>query len=255
MKKIGEKAWAVSGLIWWTARLCGMPAVAALEKQRFLVEYHQEINRGIEAGRLRRSQKGGKWVWGWSEQIDLRMRGEKDPVAAWSEEWRGEWCLFCFDLPRQRAKTRMRLLRTLRKLGFGHLQGSLWVSPREDTELAHLMEVIEISPNELSIFRANTLFGMSDNEIAQQAWSWNAVGQKYEEYLVELKQLQREVTAITEVDHAVALIHKEAKYWLKAIEGDPLLPMELEVEEYLGQEAWRRRENFIRQALRKAGIH
>lgn len=254
MKKIGDKAWAISGLIWWTARLFGMPAVAGLERSRFLRDYQYEIDSGLQAGRLKRAQKNGKWVWGWSDEVELRMRGEEDPQKAWNERWDEHWRLFCFDLPARRAKTRQRLIRSLKRLGFGKLQGSVWISPRDYPELYRLVEQIEISPTELSVFLAESIYGQSSGEIAQSAWRWDEIGSRYDIYLNQLEQMKTELRGELSLVEASHIIRQEAQYWLAAVEGDPLLPKELETEGYIGHEAWRKREDFIKVVLSGAAV-
>jgi len=254
MKKIGERAWMTSGLIWWTARLMGMSAVAASIKQQFDHALSEEIKEAEEKGRLKRSKAGGKWIWEWSDEIEMRMRGERDPEACWSENWDGIWRLFSFDLPAKKTKTRRRLLRSLKVLGFGKLQDSLWICPRRTQGVEDLLQSIDIPASELSFFEAKSLFGRDEDEIIFCSWPWDQIGENYANYLQEIAIMEKQMDETLDVETAGKFIQKEAECWLNAIDQDPFLPRPFDPEGNDGPDAWKARQEFIHIILKKAGV-
>jgi len=254
MIKISERAWETSGILWWTAKLLGMSAVASVIKSQADQRLIDDVRIAEKEGRLQRSLKGGKWVWTWSEQIEMRMRGERDPEVCWNENWDGSWRLFTFDLPAERTKTRRRLLRTLTALGFGKLQQSVWICPRRLPALVSLLDSIDIDASELSVFEAKTLLGRDASGIAQDAWPWDRIAESYDHYEERLENMRNNLPQKLTLGAAGTWIKAEAEIWLEACQADPFLPRPFDPEGNIGPGVWKRRQTFILDVLNRSPL-
>jgi len=254
MRKISDSSWMVSGLIWWTERLLGLPALAHLTARIEADEMIRYIRQAEDSGRLKRQKRQGVWVWDWGREIDFRMQGRRDPESFWKEKWDGKWRLFSFELPARKKQTRLQLLRTLKSLGFGRLQDSLWVSPRKDESIKELLDSIDVAADELSIFEARSIRGRDDAGIVQSSWNWSRIGDAYDEYQAQLDRLQVNLKDSMTLKEAGELIRADARHWLAAISLDPLLPQPLDAEGNDGPEIWAKRKEFIAQTLNAAGL-
>ena len=221
----------------WAYRNGLLRQVAVLERKQFL-----ERDRGVPNDRLYRLTSQGR----------LCALGGRDPPALWSREWDGRWRLVVFDIPSTRNTHRTRLRRYLRNKGFGCLQDSVWITP-DSLEREH--EILARGPTRvksLILLEARPCAGESDAEIVSGAWDFVAVNSCYSRHLKVLDQrpraaLRNEATANALLSWATV----ERAAWLQAVTRDPLLPQRILPPDYLGQRAWRRRVEVLRQAGRQ----
>jgi DNA-binding transcriptional regulator PaaX len=107
----------------------------------------------------------------------------------------------------------------------------------------------KINVESLILLEARPCAGESDAEIAAGAWDFARINHRYAHHLKILDQmpgkpLQNEATARTLLRWA----SEERAAWLAAVTPDPLLPERILPSDYLGQRAWRRRIEVLRQA-------
>ena len=157
-----------------------------------------------------------------------------------------------FDIPIAHNSHRKRLRRYLRDRGFGYLQESVWITPDPlDEERQHLVGA-KIDVESLILLAAEACAGESDAEIVAGAWDFERINQLYARHLKILGE--RPTAAIGNAITAKALLRwaeAEREAWLDAVRNDPLLPQRILPPGYLGQQAWHRRVEVLRQAGRQ----
>ncbi len=182
----------------------------------------------------------------------LHALGGRDPQARWSRKWDGRWRLVLFDVPAAQNSHRARLRRYLRDKGFGYLQNSVWITPDPLEEERRILVGGKINVESLLLLEARPCAGESDAEIVAGAWDFERINRRYARHLEILGQ--RPGGALLSGAAARALLRwaaAEREAWLDAVTNDPLLPARILPADYLGQQAWRRRVEVLREAARQ----
>ena len=147
---------------------------------------------------------------------------------------------------------RERLRRYLRDNGFGYLQNSVWITPDPLAEERQILGGGKINVESLLLLEARPCAGESDAEIVAGAWDFERINRRYARHLKVLAE--RPGGALRNDAAAKALLRwaaAERETWLDAVTNDPLLPGRILPSDYLGQKAWRRRVEVLRDARRQ----
>jgi phenylacetic acid degradation operon negative regulatory protein len=162
--------------------------------------------------------------------------GTREPEAAWAAEWDGKWRLFLFDIPEKERTKRRQLTRALASTGCGCIQGSTWIAPCMPPAIEKLMADTDPQCSHMMMLLAESKGRDMDLKMVGAAWDFNAINQRYEEYLSVLSGLKAFAKSATREEFADWGV-KEIAAWRKAIAADPLLPEELRPKGYLGKKA------------------
>ncbi len=181
----------------------------------------------------------------------LHVLGGRDPEKCWARQWDGQWRLVLFDVPTRQNSQRERLRRYLRDKGFGYLQNSVWISPDPLEQERQILGGGTINVESLVMLEARPCAGESDAEIVAGAWDFERINRRYARQMKVLADcptgaLRNEAAAKVLLRWAAA----EREAWLDAVTNDPLLPDRILPSVYLGQQAWRRRLEVLRDAGR-----
>ena len=139
----------------------------------------------------------------------------------------------------------------LRDKGFGYLQNSVWITPDPLTEEREILGGGRINVESLLLLEARPCAGESDAEIVAGAWDFERINRRYARHLKVIDE--RPAGALRNEAAAKALLRwaaAEREAWLEAVTIDPLLPGRILPSDYLGQQAWRRRVEVLRDASR-----
>jgi phenylacetic acid degradation operon negative regulatory protein len=208
-----------------------------LEKRRILERDNTPLN-----DRLYRLTAAGR----------LHVLGGRDPVERWERAWDGQWRMVLFDVPTGQNAQRERLRRYLHAKGFGYLQNSVWITPDPLKQERQILGGGRINVESLVLLEARPCAGESDGEIVVGAWDFERINRGYARYLKVLEE--RPIAALRSERTAKALLHwatRERETWLDAVTNDPLLPARLLPADYVGERAWRRRVEVLRDASRQ----
>jgi phenylacetic acid degradation operon negative regulatory protein len=215
-----------------------------LIKQASRLEQRQLIERdaGSPNDRLYRLTAQGR----------LHVLGGRDPEERWARPWDGQWRLVLFDVPTRQNARRERLRRYLRDNGFGYLQNSVWITPDPLKDERQIIGGGKINVESLILLEARPCAGESDAEIVAGAWNFERINRRYARHLKVLEErpdntLRNEMAAKALLCWATA----EREAWWNAVTNDPLLPSKILPSDYLGQRAWRRRVEVLRNASRQ----
>src|SRR3989344_5591963 len=107
-------------------------------RQRLREAAHRLTKKGLAEFRMENGKK----------RLRLTSRGERAMNSIWNENyklkkprrWDGKWRLVIFDIPEKRRGIRDRLRALVVRLGFLHLQDSVWVYPYDCEELVTLLK-------------------------------------------------------------------------------------------------------------------
>ncbi len=191
------------------------------------------LYRMTRRGEVSKLSRGGKVFFSLTDKGRSKM-AELDELAKLEiPPWDGKWRIVSFDFPETESSARDQLRRRLSELGFGMLQRSVWLSPRD--LLAKVRAWIENrGMQEYAVFFAVERVGLlASDQIVEIAWTGlGEIGELYEEYpaLCETtweewarRGSNGEHRAARAVAAVVALRHRLSTI----VEQDPLLPREL----------------------------
>jgi DNA-binding transcriptional regulator PaaX len=132
------------------------------------------------------------------------------------------------------------------------LQNSVWITPDPLTEERQILGGGKINVESLLLLEARPCAGESDAEIVAGAWDFERINRRYARHLKILDERPGGVLGNEAAARALlrwAATEREA--WLDAVTNDPLLPGRILPSDYLGQPAWRRRVEVLREAGRQ----
>ncbi len=112
----------------------------------------------------------------------VAAQGGTDPRSRWSRRWDGQWRLVAFDIPEERHAVREKWRRELRRLKFGCLQGSVWVSPDPVDELRAAFAGAVVRTQRLIFIEGRPAAGESDADIVRAAWDFEPINRLYAEH-------------------------------------------------------------------------
>ncbi|MCK4781778.1 hypothetical protein KAS79_02520 [Candidatus Parcubacteria bacterium] len=166
---------------------------------------------------------------GWiKNDLTLTKEGRKRlqgflPEYFEKRKWDGNWYLVSYDIPEEKKRFREILRENLKRLGFGKLHASLWISPFNFLEEAE--EIVE--EYNLSIYvilAVSDKVGREESRIlANKIWNLKEINNHYQE-LIKKAQKKKPEKMIFE--------------YMSILSRDPQLPVELLPEDWQGEEAY-----------------
>jgi DNA-binding transcriptional regulator PaaX len=199
-------------------KLAQLERLGLVEQTGFSQEDPGRVIRLTEAGRL--AEAGGR-----------------DPNASWQRAWDGRWRMVLFDVQERKRTDRIRLQRRLRRLHFGYLQDSVWISPDAVETLRKALGGFTADAALLTLMEAQPCSGESDADLVRGAWDFARINRCYDDYLEILRGGSAAMGERTRRNW----LQTEWRAWHRAVRGDPLLPEVLLPHGYRGREAWERR--------------
>jgi len=139
------------------------------------------------------------------------------------EKWNGNWYLVSYDIPEFKRKYRNMLRENLKKLGFGEMHASLWISPFNFLgEVEKIVKDYYLSP--YVILSVSDKVGREESKIfAQKIWKLEELNVAYSNLIEKAKTAKKE-----------KLIFE----YLAILKKDPQLCKELLPENWLGEKAY-----------------
>ena len=171
-------------------------------------------------------------------------KGGRDPEKLWKRKWDGCWRMFLFDIPREEAALRQRLLRALRGSGCGCLQGSVWVACDLPKALRPFTKPSAANPSSLMVIETKKLTKLASQNIAEEAWDFRAMERMYDTLSFHLNRFPDQGGAEDLLEWA----EKDYDLWSEICLKDPFLPKRLWPDGYLGPEIVALRKHVLARA-------
>jgi len=175
----------------------------------------------------------------------LAAWGGRNPEACWRRPWDGCWRLVLFDVQESKRSDRIKLQRQLRRLWFGYLQDSVWISPDPADALRKALGGLSVDAATLTMMEARPCGGESDGDLVAGAWDFERINRYYDNYLAILRSL----STVSGARARHSWLQVEWKAWCRAVQSDPLLPEALLPRFYRGREAWERRRERMQRLM------
>lgn len=246
-------------LLMWTTEFLIRPSWRTLDDSFEAWAYRQGLSRRLrELERLKliesRCRSGQKRIYRLTAAGRRIALAGVDPVQRWTRRWDGRWRLILFDVPESENRERVHLRRTLRRLGFGYLQHSVWLSPDPLEAIRGQLVGLKTDVESLTLFEGQPCGGETDRDLVAGAWDFAVIAQRYEAW----ERVADSVPALTAATRANpanlrAWAARERAAWGAIVACDPFLPESLLPAHYRGRSAWERRANLLNSLGRAFG--
>jgi len=185
------------------------------------------------------------WIPKLTEKAHGLIANEVDPEMEWGRDWDGRWRTLTFDISAGERKERQRLDTWLKRMRFGHLQGSLWITARPYMDWAGELESLDLDPRSVIFMDGRPLGRLSDELIVERSWDFEEVDKRYQAYLQFLEKNRPDGNGGDVVANFVDWFRRESELWRAVLEEDPLLPKALLPRAYRGMEAYREKQAAV----------
>lgn len=188
------------------------------------------LSRLVRNGLLVLSKSGRRTSHRLSERAAQILDEGADYIFSFgrrTQPWDGMWTLAAFSVPQDNSRGRHALRERLRWLGFAPLYDALWVSPHDrGTEV--VAQLAELGIQTATVFRANTVPGLEEKGLPQQAWDLEGLRKEYESFIGFAQRLHERIVAdaVLPVEALVARTGVMDR-WRAFPAMDPELPDEL----------------------------
>lgn len=176
------------------------------------------------------------WVPLLTEKGNDHFAESIDPRPKWETQWDNQWRSITFDLPCDERRERKRLDNWLKKQRFGHLQGSLWLSPLPYENWTSELGKLNIDPKSVIFMEGRPIGNLDDSTIVSSCWSFARLSDLHTTYLNYLDR-----TPQNDLEQLPTWLRQESQLWRACMEVDPLLPYELHPTNYMGPRCWQKR--------------
>ncbi len=148
-------------------------------------------------------------------------------------EWDGKWYIVTFDIPESYRMKRNAFREKLKKLGFGRLQDSVWISPLD--YLANVESLVKFHKMEYWVIPSVTdkLGRDTSEEIAEQVWPLERINERYKNFISLCKKFSRK-----EKGYKFDKFRIKIEY-LRILKEDPQLPEDLLPGDWKGKKAYK----------------
>lgn len=157
------------------------------------------------------------------------------------KRWDGKWRLVSFDIPEEEHKARRELRQELKKLGFGRMHRSVWISPHNVLRKVEELPARQKYREYIWIFEGYLKEDERFRELVYKTWpQLDKVNKEYERFIIKweerirkiLKNKSRREIAINNALKRLAQIE-----FRKILYSDPKLPQRFLPEDWRGAEA------------------
>lgn len=173
---------------------------------------------------------------GW-KRLKSVLPGYKKPA-----EWDGKWYIITFDIPEIYRNRRNAFREKLKKLGFGKLQASVWISPLN--YLANVESLVKFHKMEYWVIPSVTdkLGRETSEELAERVWPLERINQRYKNFIARCKMFFRK-----EKGYKINKFGLLMEY-LNILKEDPRLPEDLLPGDWQGKKAHRLYQKILRRS-------
>lgn len=168
-----------------------------------------------------RSRQDGRWIFQLTEAGRSVVTDEIQPESCWNDPWNGKWQILAFDLPRESSRERKALRKWLRRLRFGRLQGSLWITPRDIGSWQEQLEKIHVDSTSVVLFEGRFLASGERNDHVRRAWDFSLINRNYQSYMDFISHNSPQKRSIKLF---ADWFQEEILLWNAAFRLDPFLP-------------------------------
>ncbi len=149
------------------------------------------------------------------------------PLRQKPARWNKKWYLAIFDIPEKMRRKRNILRERLKKLGFGKLQASVWLSSYN--YLNNILEIIKFYKLEPYVILSGTdkLGQEESQDLSRRVWKLDEINVEYKKFIQKYSSQKEHSKFELEVD------------FYSIFKKDPQLPLDLLLSDWKGERAYK----------------
>lgn len=153
------------------------------------------------------------------EEIKLKTYNQQ------GKRWKGKWHLFFYDIPEKNKVRRDALRNFIKKLGFGKIQGSVWISPYDFSAYIYDFLQKEKILKYICFQQGNISAGESINKFVMRVWNLETIDDKYQQ-LISLceENIEKIETSRLSSEDIYQRYFSLFKLYKDCLREDPFLP-------------------------------
>jgi phenylacetic acid degradation operon negative regulatory protein len=176
---LGELVWPTGRPVWTWSLLYVMKGLGIEEQTA-----RQAIARAAAAGWLEAERHGREVRWSLTqagrrifEEGSRRVTSMSDPFA----DWNGDWLMLLVTIPHTHRTARKKLYAGLTWAGLGNPAPGVWLSPHPErsTEVASLIENLELQEHTMSFVGKVDSVGLTEQQIVNLGWDLDDIAAHY----------------------------------------------------------------------------
>lgn len=186
------------------------------------------------------AEKSFKYWWDTLQQY-------KEKISIQRSGWDGTWTLVYI-----KGDVGGEFLETLKKMGFGNLNKTLWISPYNLTrQIFDLVKELSVM-REVHIFRSVLDENLSPGDLVNEIWQPNVLNKKYKKFITDLNKAASGLIFDGKNGKTLPVFHRYGMSLFDIVQDDPQLPLILLPKGWMGIEAVQSFNNFREQYLPEA---
>ena len=195
------------------------------------------LSRMRREGLLSTEKIGREVEYAPTDQMRQRLKAERDrSLVPPSPDWSGDWTLVLYQIPESDRARREKLKRRLIDRGYGQINPTTWISPRDDRESLRCDLCCDDDPS-VVVLTSRTGSLERARELAARAWDLADVVAQYDDFLREWEPRLAGIDRVSgrEAFRLRALLMSD---WFHLPRHDPRLPLPLQPQGWPGQAAF-----------------
>lgn len=189
------------------------------------------VKRLLKTGSIEKVIKNGKPYFSLADK-NLQYKREFSLFSMRHKGWDRRWRLVIFDIPEEKKSIRNNLRQKLYELGFGRLQRSIYISPYDlATDLAEFLKSQKLLGLAFVLTAKHELMG-DPKDLANLVWNLDKLNKKYEKLLSKIKLTELMEIGLRKTREKIRELRTD---FLEILAEDPILPIELLPENWVGE--------------------
>jgi phenylacetic acid degradation operon negative regulatory protein len=188
------------------------------------------LSRLARRGLLARAKEGRLVYYTLSERAEhLLEEGDRRifPLGT-HEDWDGTWTLLWHSIPEEQRVERGRLARRLRFLGFGSMQDSTWIAPRDrEQDVSDLLHDLRVE-RYAGVFVGRPSKDIHLEPLVSRAWNLEQLASRYAAFTAEFAPYRRAAVRHEMSDREAFVVRTRVIHWFRRFPFvDPEFPDEM----------------------------
>jgi len=199
------------------------------------------LNRLQKEGYIRRAGKKKGIIFLLSKKGEELLETLSLIVPEKEKRWDSKWRLVSFDIPEEEHKARRELRQELKKLGFGRMHRSVWISPHSILEKVEKLPTFQKYREYIWTFEGYLKEDKRFRELIYKTWpQLDRVNKEYERFIIKWEERIRKALknkSLKEPAISNAFKHLARIEFKKILYSDPKLPQRFLPEDWQGEGA------------------
>lgn len=141
--------------------------------------------------------------------------------------WDGLWWLAIYDIPENKKYRRDAFREFIRRLGFGKVQESCWVSPYDLSSQIYEFAKREKSLPYICLYKGKFFAGKSIDDLVEDIWSLRQLDDRYNRWIRLCKEnIEKIETEAVDLKESYKIYLETFSLFKNIIKDDPFLPKE-----------------------------